>query len=110
MLFRSDADLEAIATYLKELPSEPTVSEAYSIDQASVARGKTLYTVNCIGCHFASGNGVAKAFPRLKASATVQARYPETVLQVIIEGGTVVTTDQQPVPYQMPSFGQRLSD
>jgi alcohol dehydrogenase (quinone), cytochrome c subunit len=31
-------------------------------------------------------------------------------LQVIIEGGKVITTKQQPLPYQMPAFGRRLSD
>lgn len=106
----NNADLDAIAMYLKDLPSEPTVTEVNTIDHSILARGKTLYTSNCIGCHFASGNGVAKAFPRLKASAAVQAKYPETVLQVIIEGGKVITTKQQPLPYQMPAFGRRLSD
>lgn len=106
----TNADLDSIAMYLKDLPNKPTVIEVNSIDQSSVARGKTLYTANCIGCHFASGSGVANAFPRLKASAAVQARYPDTVLQVIIEGGKVVTTKQQPLPYQMPAFGRRLSD
>ncbi len=106
----NDADLDAIATYLKDLPSKPTVTKTNTLDQTSVARGKALYTGNCIGCHFASGNGFAKAFSRLKANAAVQAKYPQTVLQVIIGGGKVVTTRQQPWPYQMPAFGRKLSD
>lgn len=106
----NNSDLEAIATYLKDMPGRPASTGVTAVDPSSFANGKKLYTANCIGCHFASGNGVAKAFPRLKASATVQAEHPETILRVILQGGQVVTTKQQPIPYQMPEFGKRLSD
>ena len=105
-----EADLEAIATYLKDMPGKPTVTQVAAIDASRLAAGKKLYTANCIGCHFATGNGVPKAFPRLEASAAVQAEHPETVVRVILEGGQVVTTAQQPLPYQMPGFGRRLGD
>jgi len=106
----NNADLESIATYLKDMPSKSDVTDVAVVDPSSLANGKKLYTANCIGCHFASGSGVKNAFPRLKASAAVQAEHPETVVRVILEGGQVVTTNQQPLPYQMPEFGRRLSD
>src|SRR5207244_3687971 len=62
----NNADLDAIATYLKDMPGKSADTDAAAVDQSSFANGKKLYTANCIGCHFASGNGVAKAFPRLK--------------------------------------------
>jgi mono/diheme cytochrome c family protein len=108
----NNSDLNAIATYLKDLPKTPEVTAAKvnQSDGSILERGKALYTGNCIGCHFASGVGMAKVFPPLKASAIVQAKYPDSVLQVIIGGGKVVTTKQQRWPYHMPAFGRKLSD
>ena len=107
-----NSDLNAMATYLKDLPKTSEVAEAKvdHSDGSILERGKALYTANCIGCHFASGVGMAKVFPPLKASAVVQAKYPDTVLQVIIGGGKVVTTKRQRWPYHMPPFGRKLSD
>ncbi|MEO8653046.1 MAG: c-type cytochrome [Ramlibacter sp.] len=108
----NNADLNAIATYLKDLPGTPEAAEAKvnDSDRSALARGKALYAANCIGCHFKSGQGMARVFPPLKGSADIQAKDPATVLQVIIGGGTVVTAKQQPWPYHMPAFGRTLSD
>lgn len=108
----NNVDLNAIATYLKDLPSTPKAAEARvnGSDRPGIASGKALYASHCVGCHFASGVGMAKVFPPLKGSAVVQAKFPATVLQVIIGGGAVVTTRHQPWPFRMPGFGRKLSD
>lgn len=36
--------------------------------QISVARGKEIYSDNCVSCHMTSGKGVAGAFPPLNPS------------------------------------------
>jgi mono/diheme cytochrome c family protein len=108
----SDGDLNAIATYLKDLPGTPKAADAKgsSIDQSVLTRGEALYLDNCTGCHLENGAGIAQVFPPLKASAPVQANDPATVLQAIVDGATVVATKEKPTGLAMPAFGWKLSD
>jgi mono/diheme cytochrome c family protein len=107
----ADADLAAIATYLKDLPvTQKGAAKANSVDQSVLTRGEALYIDNCTGCHLESGVGMAQVFPPLKASAPVQAKDPATVLQAIIGGAKVVATKEKPTALAMPAFGWKLSD
>lgn len=108
----SDGDLDAIATYLKDMPriKDQRENVASSTDNAVMDRGKALYVDNCTGCHLENGVGIPQVFPPLKASAPVQAKDPATVLQAIIEGATVVATKDKPTALAMPAFGWKLSD
>lgn len=107
----SDADLNAIAAYLKDMPGTKDRREtAQSIDDAVMSHGKALYVDNCTGCHMENGEGIAEVFPPLKGSAPVQAKEPATVLQAIIDGATVVATKDKPTALAMPAFGWKLSD
>ncbi|MGH8314040.1 MAG: c-type cytochrome [Steroidobacterales bacterium] len=107
-----EADLEAIATYLKDAPGDKKAvgARSSSVDQAVMSRGEALYRDNCTGCHLDNGAGIAEVFPPLKASAAVQAKDPATVLQAIVDGATVVATEQKPTGLAMPAFGWKLSD
>jgi len=62
----SDADIRAIAVYLKDLPagkSDPVVTPP---PQAEMAAGKALYAHACVACHEADGSG---APPHLSTAA-----------------------------------------
>lgn len=48
----------------------------------SIARGKTIYTENCITCHLANGEGVKETFPPL-AKADFLLKYPEKAIHAI---------------------------
>jgi len=108
----SDADLNAIAVYLKDMPGARDQREyaTKSLDDAMMRRGRALYVDNCTGCHLEEGTGIAQVFPPLKGSAPVQAKEPATVLQAIIGGATVVATKDKPTALAMPAFGWKLSD
>jgi mono/diheme cytochrome c family protein len=108
----SDGDLNAIATYLKDIPGDKATASAKSnsIDKGVMTRGEALYTDNCTGCHMAGGEGIAQVFPPLKASAAVQAKEPATVVKAMIDGATVVATKDKPTALAMPAFGWKLSD
>jgi mono/diheme cytochrome c family protein len=110
--YLSDPDLNAMATYLKDLPGPQKAAEAKgnSIDQSVLTRGAALYVDNCTGCHLENGAGIAQVFPPLKASAPVQAKDPATVVQAIVDGATVVATKEKPTGFAMPAFGWKLSD
>ena len=108
----SDADLKAVATYLKDLPGGGRVAGAApsKIDSAAMAHGKALYLDQCTGCHLEEGTGIAEVFPPLKGSAAVQAKDPATVLEAMIDGATVVATAEKPTGLAMPAFGWKLND
>ncbi len=108
----SDADVHAMATYLKDIPgnTDAAVAKSNDIDKAVLTHGEGLYADNCTGCHMENGEGLAQVFPPLKGTAAVQARDPATILQAMIDGATVVATKDKPTAVQMPAFGWKLTD
>jgi mono/diheme cytochrome c family protein len=59
----SDADLHAIATYIKSLPAGATS------DTVAVQTGAAIYADACTACHFANGAGRPTMFPSSPAVA-----------------------------------------
>jgi len=58
----------------------------------SIARGKTVYTENCISCHMGKGEGVPQTFPPL-ANADFLLKTPEKAIHAIkfgLEGKIIV--------------------
>jgi mono/diheme cytochrome c family protein len=106
----SDADIRAIATYLKDLPPgapEPVVSPP---PQADMAAGAAVYAHACIACHEADGSGAPRIYPPLPANALLQSADPLSTLRIIIEGAQTVTTPRAPNTGSMPAYGGKLSD
>ncbi len=104
-----DADLAAIATYLKDLKgSEPDQKAA--TDKDVLARGAALYKDQCTGCHMENGEGIPDVFPPLKGNAVVQANDPETLLHIVLDGAKIVSTASKPTGLAMPAFGGKLTD
>ncbi len=108
----SDADLEAIAVYLKDIPADKagaTTNTTASGSQA-LARGEAIYLRNCTTCHRKNGAGFAKIFPSLKGSSAVQAKLPDTVTHIILAGGKTARTAGAPTALPMPAFDKKLDD
>ena len=105
----SDADLRAIATYLKSV-SGTGEEKAPETDQQRLARGHGLYVDQCAGCHMEDGTGEADAFPPLKGNAVVQAKDAAAMLQMIVDGARIASTKSAPTGLAMPAFGWKLSD
>ncbi len=108
--YLSDADLKAIAVYLKDIPASSDAAKPEVLTGETMARGEALYLDNCTGCHMPDGGGVSGVFPPLKRSAVVQSREPGTVLHVVLGGATIAATAAKPSGLTMPGFAEKLND
>ena len=100
----SDADIRAIAVYLKELPAgapEPAVTPP---PPAQMAEGERLYKGACIACHEADGSGAPRIYPPLPGNANLQSADPASTLRVILDGAQTVTTPRAPNTGSMPAY------
>ncbi len=106
----SDADVHAIAVYLKGLPAgapEPTVSPP---PQAVMAAGAAVYAHACIACHEVGGEGAPRIYPPLPGNANLQSADPASTLRIILDGAQTVTTPRAPNTGSMPAYAKDLSD
>jgi mono/diheme cytochrome c family protein len=105
----NDADLRAIAVYLKSVPAASEEQKAES-DPQRLARGEAIYRDQCAGCHMEDGTGQEHAFPPLRGNAVVQAKKPGTMLHMILDGAQIAATKSNPSGLKMPAFDWKLSD
>ena len=106
----NDGDLEAIATYLKDVPAPAPAKTPAKLDPKVAQAGQAIYIDNCSACHKSNGEGVPGTFPPLKGDAAAQGGDPTTVIRVILDGAHAVATDARPTPVSMPTFRWKLSD
>lgn len=115
-----DADLLAVATYLKSLPPGPhdkpmpagvpqPVQQARVPDNLFNSRGGLGYIQFCGDCHRADGGGVDKVFPTLAGNPTVRSQDPATLVHILLTGGETAATAAHPRVFVMPAFA-RLGD
>jgi mono/diheme cytochrome c family protein len=106
----SDADVRAIAVYLKDLPAgapEPVVAAP---PQAQMADGAKLYAHACIACHEADGSGAPRIYPPLPGNANLQSADPSSTLRIILDGAETVATPRAPNTGSMPAYAGKFSD
>jgi mono/diheme cytochrome c family protein len=107
----TDADLTAIATYLKDLPGQtPSPSAAVSASDPKMVAGGAIYADECSACHGMDGKGVPYLFPSLAGSPNVRSADPTSLIRVLIEGARSVATGGEPTGPGMPSFAWKLTD
>ena len=90
--YGSNADLLAMATYLKALPSvEPSRASSAPSKLITQTRsdgvGAKLYAKHCASCHGENGEGKADAFPALAGNRAVSMANATNVISIIIKGG-----------------------
>jgi mono/diheme cytochrome c family protein len=106
----SDADLRAVAAYLKSLPAASPKPLASSPEPAAMRAGEAVYIDSCAACHKADGSGTPGFFPPLKGNSNVQSANPTTLDHFVLSGTETTATAARPTPLAMPSFGWKLSD
>lgn len=114
--YLSEADLAAMASYLKDLPGAPAPASGASVrpaiavrrDAGTMVRGAKIYDQRCAYCHGDQGQGVPGAFPPLAGNRAVNMAQTANLIQVIAHGGYLPSTEGNPRPYGMPPFGHLL--
>lgn len=116
----ADADLKAIAVYLKSLPAAGgRGAPAYAYDgKASVAllarpagdAGAKVYAANCMHCHGPGGQAFAPLLAPLAGNPNVLAKDAVSLINVTLNGTRDLVLYGVPAAYPMPAFAAVLSD
>jgi mono/diheme cytochrome c family protein len=113
----TDADLRAIAVYLKDRPGDPANASQKQEPSASPAPqsstvkiGQQIYADECSGCHKADGKGTPGLFPALAGVPVVQQSDPTSLLHVVLRGASGLATPMAPTAAAMPAFAWVLND
>jgi mono/diheme cytochrome c family protein len=114
--YLNDADVRAMAVYLKALPQHG----AQKTDNASdvpreergllFALGSKIYDAQCATCHGAKGEGKLPDFPPLANNQSIQMTSAVNPIRMVLNGGYAPGTFKNPSPYGMPPFAQSLTD
>jgi mono/diheme cytochrome c family protein len=104
MAYATEADLRAMATYLKTLAAKQSSQNLGSAQPVPPAAAR-LYMDHCGGCHQAKGRGLAGVFPPLAGNGAVLAPDPVNVIRVVLAG---LPPRNGYVP--MPGFASQLTD
>ncbi|MEI7429122.1 MAG: c-type cytochrome [Betaproteobacteria bacterium] len=115
----TEADLTAIASYLKALPpgkneipaqKAPLVTATATVpENLFTTRGGLGYVQFCVDCHRQNGAGVSGVFPPLNQNPTITSSNPATLMHIMLTGWKTTETIAHPRVYTMPGFS-RLSD
>ena len=119
MQYMSEADLTAIACYLKSLPAVDATDTPHQYDPAVAdalwngddsKRGAAVYIDNCAACHRTDGHGYTRVFPALAGNPVLLSDDPTSLIHIVLKGGTLPATHTAPSTFTMPAFYWRLSD
>ena len=119
MQYMSEADLTAIARYLKSLPAVDAADMPHQYDPAVAdalwngddsKRGAAVYIDNCAACHRTDGHGYTRVFPALAGNPVLLSDDPTSLIHIVLKGGTLPATHTAPSTFTMPAFDWRLSD
>ncbi|WP_375159922.1 c-type cytochrome [Bradyrhizobium sp. RDT46] len=106
----SDADVRAIALYLKSLPPARRETIVTPPGDAEMKAGQAVYAKLCVACHEADGSGAPRIYPPLPGNALLQSNNPSSTLRIILDGARTVTTPRAPNTGEMPGYGGQLSN
>ena len=106
----SDADIRAIAIYLKDLPAGAAEPQVTPPSPAQMAEGKKLYDGACVACHEANGSGSPRIYPPLPGNANLQSADASSTLRIILDGAQTVTTPRAPNKGSMPAYDAKMTD
>lgn len=105
----NDADLNAIAVYLKDLPASRGNGGPATGVEAQMKAGRDGYDINCAACHGRDGKGNS-LFPPLAGNANVLQVRDNTIVRVVLAGTRGAATARAPTGPAMPSLAWKLSD
>jgi mono/diheme cytochrome c family protein len=101
----TDADLAAMAEYLKSIPPNSSLRTGKPVPDPARAQAATLYMDHCGACHQAGGRGMPGVFPPLAGNPVVIAPDAANIVKVVLGG---VPAQGKYIP--MPGFASQLND
>ena len=105
--YMTDADLAAIAAYLKSLPGNRRSQDAAVADNTP---GGKLYAQQCAACHLEDGKGHAPYIAPLAGNPVVLDIDPTSLINITLNGSSRVVVAGMPDAYRMPQFRVLLKD
>jgi mono/diheme cytochrome c family protein len=118
--YMTDADIEAIATYLQSLPGGREGKTATFTENPDTAKqltsqefgsaGALTYMQQCMSCHLPDGKGSAPYLPPLAGNPVVADPSPSSLINVVLNGSNAIVVDGLPDAYRMPQYRVLLSD
>ena len=107
----TEADLRAMAAYLKALPPEADARRRATneVEPTPSPAGAKLYALHCASCHGERGEGVPGIYPALANRRAVSLRSSANLIHVVVEGGFAPSTAGNPRPFGMPPFATVLN-
>lgn len=106
----TDADLHAMAVYLKDRGGTNAAPAPVAATDAHMRAGAAVFKDNCSACHQDNGGGVPNLFPALAGAPNVQSSDPADLMRVVLQGGRAAATDAKPTEQGMPTFSWKLTD
>ncbi len=115
--YLSDADIKAIAVYLKSLPatqSQPSYAyDGATTPAANAAKpdpGAGVFAANCAACHGLDGKGLGLFMPPLAGNPTTMDPDASSLINLTLNGSAPLVVEGAPDPYRMPQFRLQLTD
>lgn len=106
--YLTDADVRAMATYLRSLPGQhPAAPPAPGLRTGTGAR---LYGQYCAHCHSVTGNGAAPWLAPLAGNPNMLSTSAASLINVTLNGTPDLVIQGVPAPYPMPAFRALLND
>ncbi len=107
----SEADLRAMAVFLKALPPQPAAADdGAEPSAASLEQGRAVYEAQCAQCHGDEGEGAPGAYAPLAGTRAITMASSANVVRMILDGGFTPSTTGNPRPYGMPPFAHSLGN
>ncbi|MSO99003.1 MAG: cytochrome c [Rhodospirillaceae bacterium] len=118
--FLSDADVAAMATYLKSLPGameKNATPWAYSSATTDLIRkhdftapGAKVFFQQCRACHVDDGKGYGDYLPPLAGNPAALAQDASSLINIVLNGSLRLVVGGTPDGYRMPAFRSLLND
>jgi len=107
----TDADLHAIASYIKAQPgSDNKKPTPLAADNAQMKIGANVYEANCSACHNSNGQGISHLAAGLANNPAIMSPDASSILTTVLQGDRGAVTEGNPTSGAMPSFAWKLSD
>ena len=116
--YLTDADIGAMAHYLKSLPAAHDTA-AWSADPATAkalnglhyeATGSRAYVTYCAGCHGHDGLGRPPFIPALAGNPAILDPDPVSLINITLNGSSPIVVGERPDVYRMVPFRAALDD